>query len=52
MIIPTVKIEAESELGYIIINESDFDEKTQTIFVEPDAGTDADADKSDKKAKK
>ena len=30
----TVKIKADNEQGFIIINEEDFDAKTQTIYSE------------------
>lgn len=32
---PTVKIVAENEQGYVVINEDDFDEETQVLFEEP-----------------
>jgi hypothetical protein len=35
----TVKIEsAEAPNGYVVINKEDFDEKTQTLYVEPSDG--------------
>lgn len=30
--LPTVKVNADNEQGYMIVNESDFDSNTQTIF--------------------
>ena len=35
MRLPTVKIIAKNKSGYIVINESDFDEKKQKLYVEP-----------------
>jgi len=35
MRLPTVKIIAKNKSGHIIINESDFDEKKQKLYVEP-----------------
>jgi hypothetical protein len=35
MRLPTVKIIAKNETGYIIINESDFDAKTDKLFAKP-----------------
>jgi len=32
--IPTVKIQAES--GYVVINKSDFDRRTQKLYKEPE----------------
>ena len=32
---PTVKIEAESESGYSIINEADFDKKVHKLYKAP-----------------
>lgn len=29
---PTVKIKADNEQGFIVINEEDFDETTQVLF--------------------
>jgi hypothetical protein len=29
---PTVKIAADNEQGFVVINESDFDPKTQAIY--------------------
>lgn len=33
--VETVKIAAESELGYVVINKTDYDEKLHTLYVEP-----------------
>ena len=30
--IPTIRVKADNEQGYIVINESDFDEKEHTKF--------------------
>lgn len=32
--VPIIKIEAKCKRGYIIINESDFDEKLHKLYVE------------------
>lgn len=32
---PTVKIEAENEQGFVIVNESDFDESQHVLFGTP-----------------
>lgn len=33
--LPTVRIKADNDHGFAVINESDFDPKKQTLFVEP-----------------
>lgn len=37
MIVATVKIKADNEDGYMVINESDFDKKVHTLFGETKA---------------
>ena len=36
--LPTIKIKADSALGYMIVNQSDFDPKHHEPFHEPDNG--------------
>lgn len=47
---PTVRIAAENDQGFIIINEADFDQATHTLFVDPevDDASDDDAIKAQK----
>lgn len=35
MQVPTVKIKAKNKEGFIVINESDFDEKKDRLYQEP-----------------
>ncbi len=36
--LPTIKIKAENTLGYVIINQSDFDPKLHDQYHEPESG--------------
>lgn len=46
--IATVKVKADSELGYIVINESDFNEDEHTLYKDPKPQTPQDKTPVDK----
>ena len=48
--LPTVKVVADNEQGYMVINEADFDDKAHTLYEEPKEPKKAKGKKADKDA--